>query len=168
MTPRTVYTVLMMLLTHAFSRSFCQVLTEINRRSYPTLSSCLRTSATVPPGCADTDNDVVTVSQLKSMLTSKNVQLFDVRGSDEYLAGHIPSAVNMPLSDLEVSLKLSSETFEQKFQVKAPAKEDDNIVFNCRSGVRSGQALDIARQLGYSKARHLQGGFSEWEAEETK
>ncbi|XP_055010214.1 thiosulfate:glutathione sulfurtransferase isoform X2 [Boleophthalmus pectinirostris] len=109
--------------------------------------------------------DVVTVAQLKSMLTSKNVQLFDVRRPDEFQAGHIPTAVNIPLDGLEVSLNLPSEKFEQTFHVKAPAKEDDNIVFSCRSGVRSGQALDIARHLGFSKARHLQGGYLEWEAE---
>ncbi|KAJ0022916.1 hypothetical protein NQD34_015050 [Periophthalmus magnuspinnatus] len=166
---RSVNIVGLIMLTSALSRAFCQVLTEGNRRSYPTLSHFFRTFGTTPPTrCGDTNDSVVTVSQLKAMLDSKNAQLFDVRRPDEFQAGHIPSAVNILLDDLEVSLKLPSETFEQKFQVKAPAKTDDNIVFNCRSGVRSGQALDIARRLGFSKARHLQGGFNEWEAEEAK
>uniref|UniRef100_A0AAV2L3S9 Rhodanese domain-containing protein n=1 Tax=Knipowitschia caucasica TaxID=637954 RepID=A0AAV2L3S9_KNICA len=147
---------------HLFSRSFLQTVTstvtEVNGgpcwRHFP------RTFTTAS---SSSDRNVVTVAQLKSMLAKKDVQLFDVRRPDEYQAGHIPSAVSLPLDDLEVSLKLSSEDFEQKFQVKTPAKEDDNIVFNCKSGRRSGQALDIAHRLGFIKARHLQGGYSGWE-----
>ncbi|KAK7879008.1 hypothetical protein WMY93_030761 [Mugilogobius chulae] len=143
--------VLIMFLTVAFSRGLCQAFTEVNRRSYSTLSPFFRTFTTTPTPTGCGDADVVTVNQLKSMLASKNVQLFDVRRPDEYEAGHIPTAVNVPLDDLEVSLKLSSEAFQQKFQVKAPAKEDANIVFNCRSGVRSGTALETARGLGFTK-----------------
>ena len=52
---------------------------------------------------------------------------------------------------LEESLKLSPELFEQKFSVRAPEKDDDNIVFHCRSGVRSSKALGIAHQLGFAR-----------------
>ncbi|KAG7225014.1 hypothetical protein INR49_014807 [Caranx melampygus] len=93
---------------------------------------------------------VVTYSQLKFMLSNRNIQLFDVRNPDEYQAGHIPDAVNIPLGNLEDSLKLSPEGFQEKFEVKAPGKDDDNIVFHCRSGKRSATALAIATQLGFS------------------
>ncbi|XP_030253497.1 thiosulfate:glutathione sulfurtransferase isoform X2 [Sparus aurata] len=111
---------------------------------------------------------VVTYSQLKTMLSNRNIQLFDVRNPDEYQAGRIADAVNIPLGHLEESLKLSPERFQQKFEVRAPGKDDDNIVFHCRSGKRSSQALDIARQLGFSRARHYKGGYSEWEEKEGK
>ena len=39
---------------------------------------------------------VVTYSQLKTMLSNQDIQLFDVRNPDEYQAGHIPDAVNIP------------------------------------------------------------------------
>lgn len=146
-------------------RSFCQALTEINRGACPTLTPLYRaltTTITPPTRCGHPD-EVVTVPQLKSMMARMKVQLFDVREPSEYQAGTIPGAVNLPLGDLELSLKLPSETFEQRFGVNAPGKEDDNIVFSCRSGVRSGQALGIARLLGFSKARHLEGGYKAWE-----
>ncbi|KAG7243226.1 hypothetical protein INR49_012434, partial [Caranx melampygus] len=95
---------------------------------------------------------VVTYSQLKFMLSNRNIQLFDVRNPDEYQAGHIPDAVNIPLGNLEDSLKLSPEGFQEKFEVKAPGKDDDNIVFHCRSGKRSATALAIATQLGFSSS----------------
>uniref|UniRef100_A0A3Q0T131 Si:ch211-161h7.8 n=1 Tax=Amphilophus citrinellus TaxID=61819 RepID=A0A3Q0T131_AMPCI len=107
-------------------------------------------------------SSVVTHSQLKAMLASRNIQLFDVRSPEEYQDGRIPQAVNLPLDNLEESLKLSPEYFEQRFEVKAPGKDDDNVVFHCRSGIRSAAALGIAHQLGFSKARHFKGGYSEW------
>uniref|UniRef100_A0A8C6T2T4 Si:ch211-161h7.8 n=1 Tax=Neogobius melanostomus TaxID=47308 RepID=A0A8C6T2T4_9GOBI len=156
--------VLTMLLTYALSRSFCKAFAEANSRSCSKLSPLYRAFATAPPtGCGENTDEVVTVQQLKSIMASNNFQLFDVRELTEYQAGHIPGAVNVPLGDLEVSLKLPTETFTQRFGVQAPLKEDDNIVFNCRSGVRSGQALGIARRLGFSKAKHLEGGYSAWE-----
>ncbi|KAI3355281.1 hypothetical protein L3Q82_018129 [Scortum barcoo] len=109
---------------------------------------------------------VVTYAQLKTMLSNRDIQLFDVRNLDEYQAGHIPAAVNIPLGNLEESLKLSPELFKLMFEVKPPEKDDTNIVFHCRSGKRSSKALDIARQLGFSRARHYEGGYSEWVEQE--
>nr|ACQ58472.1 thiosulfate sulfurtransferase KAT [Anoplopoma fimbria] len=111
---------------------------------------------------------VVTYSQLKTMLSNRDIQLFDVRNPDEHLAGRIPDAVNIPLGNLEESLKLSPEHFQQIFEVNAPGKDDDNIVFHCKSGNRSSKALDIALQLGFSRARHYKGGYSEWAEQEGK
>lgn len=38
----------------------------------------------------------MTYSKLKSMLSSRDIQLFDVRNPDEYQAGRISDAVNIP------------------------------------------------------------------------
>lgn len=38
----------------------------------------------------------MTYSELKTMLASHNIQLFDVRNPDEYQAGQIPQAINVP------------------------------------------------------------------------
>ncbi|KAG8009471.1 Thiosulfate sulfurtransferase/rhodanese-like domain-containing protein 3 [Nibea albiflora] len=131
------------MLSCLLSRSLCQVVAEVNRRSYPTFGPAFRAFTTSGPqrGAEASDNgSVVTYSQLKSMLSNHDVQLFDVRNPDEYQAGRISSAVNIPY--------------------------DDNIVFHCRSGNRSAKALDIARHLGFSRVRHYKGGYSEWEERE--
>ncbi|XP_060920828.1 thiosulfate:glutathione sulfurtransferase isoform X2 [Labrus mixtus] len=114
------------------------------------------------------DASVVTYSQLKTMLSTRDIQLFDVRSPDEYQAGRIADSVNIPLGILEESLMLSPEHFEQKFEVRAPGKDDDNIVLYCRSGNRSNTALNITRQLGFMRVRHYKGGFSEWAEQEGK
>ncbi|XP_073344892.1 thiosulfate:glutathione sulfurtransferase [Pagrus major] len=158
------------MLSCLLSRSLCQVVAEANRRSYPTYASAFRTFTTSSPKCGEASDSasVVTYSQLKTMLSNRDIQLFDVRNPDEYQAGRIADAVNIPLGNLEESLKLSPEHFQQKFEVRAPGKDDDNIVFHCRSGKRSSTALDIARQLGFSRVRHYKGGYSEWVEQEGK
>ncbi|XP_038584316.1 thiosulfate:glutathione sulfurtransferase isoform X1 [Micropterus salmoides] len=158
------------MLSYVLSRSFCQAVAEVNRRSYPTLGSAFRAFTTSSPQCggAPDSASVVTYSQLKTMLSNRDIQLFDVRNPDEYQAGRIPDAVNIPLDNLEESLKLSPVHFQQKFKVKAPRKDDDNIVFHCKSGYRSSKALDIACQLGFNRARHYKGGYSEWAEQEGK
>ncbi|XP_027030806.1 thiosulfate:glutathione sulfurtransferase [Tachysurus fulvidraco] len=113
-------------------------------------------------------DSVVTYEQLKVMLTRHRVQLFDVRNPDEFQAGRIPDSVNVPLGQLEESLKLSPEKFEKRFKVKAPKKEDDDIVFHCQKGRRSLTALETAWRLGFSRARHYAGGYSEWAEKEKK
>uniref|UniRef100_A0A671W6U4 Thiosulfate:glutathione sulfurtransferase-like n=1 Tax=Sparus aurata TaxID=8175 RepID=A0A671W6U4_SPAAU len=144
------------MLSLLLSRSLCQVAAEVNLRSCPTFASAFRAFTTSSPKCGEASDSalVVTYSQLKTMLSNRNIQLFDVRNPDEYQAGRIADAVNIPLGHLEESLKLSPERFQQKFEVRAPGKDDDNIVFHCRSGKRSSQALDIARQLGFSRSAH--------------
>ncbi|XP_039983127.1 thiosulfate:glutathione sulfurtransferase [Xiphias gladius] len=158
------------MLSYVLSRSFCPVVAEVNRRSCKTIGSVLRTFTTSSPkfGEAPDNASVVTYSQLKSMLSNRDIQLFDVRNPDEHQAGRIPDAVNIPLGNLEESLNLSPEGFQQKFEVKAPGKDDANIVFHCKSGNRSAKALDIARQLGFSRVRHYKGGYSEWAGQEGK
>ncbi|XP_031706323.1 thiosulfate:glutathione sulfurtransferase [Anarrhichthys ocellatus] len=159
--------------SYVLSRGFCQTVAKVRGRSYPTLGSALRSFTTSSPKYGETSESapsasVVMYSQLKTMLSNRDIQLFDVRNPDEYLAGRIPDAVNIPLGNLEESLKLSPEHFQQLFEAKAPGKDDDNIVFHCKSGNRSSKALDIARQLGFSRARHYKGGYSEWAEQEGK
>ncbi|KAM6900468.1 thiosulfate:glutathione sulfurtransferase [Xenentodon cancila] len=174
------------MLSSVLSRGFCQVLTEAHFRSYPTFSSFIRTFSASNPTCGGSGADeigaqicpflcfllnsasVVTYAQLKTMLSNRDIQLFDVRTPDEYQAGRIPEAVNIPLDTLEESLKLPPDHFEEKFQTKTPGKNDDNIVFHCKSGNRSGKALSIAYQLGFYRARHYKGGYSEWVEQEGK
>ncbi|XP_072234323.1 thiosulfate:glutathione sulfurtransferase [Leuresthes tenuis] len=158
------YAQLLVMLSFLLSRGFCQAFTEANLKSHTSFASVIRTFATSTPTCggADDNASVVTYSQLTTMLANRNIQLFDVRNPDEFQEGRIPQAVNIPLGTLEESLKLSPELFEQKFSVRAPEKDDDNIVFHCRIGVRSSKALGIAHQLGFVRARHYKGGYSEW------
>jgi rhodanese-related sulfurtransferase len=77
------------------------------------------------------------------------VTVLDVRPSEEYAAGHVPGAVNVPLADLEKRLKRLSRNRE--------------IVAYCRGPycVLAYEAVARLRKKGF-KARRLQDGFPEW------
>ncbi|MDP4027674.1 MAG: metalloregulator ArsR/SmtB family transcription factor [Gallionella sp.] len=79
------------------------------------------------------------------------VTVLDVRPPDEYAAGHIAGAVNVPLAELEKYLR----------KLK-PKKE---IVAYCRGPhcVLSYDAVEKLRGRGI-KARRLKQGFPEWKA----
>ena len=46
---------------------------------------------------------------------------------------------------------MSSEEFIYKYGAAKPSADDQNVVFHCRAGVRSKEAMDIAQSLGYAK-----------------
>ncbi len=74
--------------------------------------------------------------------------LVDVRTPEEYAAGHLPGAVNIPLDQLPKRLEELGKPGEQ------------TIVVYCRSGNRSGQALGWLNRQGYDQV-HYGGGLEE-------
>lgn len=73
-------------------------------------------------------------------LTSGAV-LLDVRTRQEYGEGHVPGSVNLPLDELE---GLSYE-------------KDTPLFVYCRSGARSGRAVEALKKRGYEKAVNIGG-----------
>ncbi|KAF4113889.1 thiosulfate sulfurtransferase/rhodanese-like domain-containing protein 1 [Onychostoma macrolepis] len=108
------------------------------------------------------NTDDVTYEQLKDMMSTGSVQLFDVREPDELEAGFIPGATNIPLGDVEQALRLNPDQFRELYGVPKPGLQDSDFVLYCLRGIRSLTALEIARDLGYSRARHYAGGYNEW------
>lgn len=77
------------------------------------------------------------------------VTVLDVRPPEEYAAGHLPGAINIPLGELEANLK------------RLPRNEE--IVAYCRGPycVLAFEAVFRLRAKGI-KARRMQQGFPEW------
>ncbi|VDP93410.1 unnamed protein product [Echinostoma caproni] len=97
------------------------------------------------------------------MLKANNVQLIDVREPHEVKAGKIEGSVNIPLGDVEEAFLMSDEEFKKTYHIPKPKKSDGNLVFSCRSGVRSMRALKTVENLGYKGAWNLKGGYMAWE-----
>ncbi len=74
----------------------------------------------------------------------------DVREADEFASGHIPGAVNVPLSDFQPS--------------KLPSAPGKTLVLNCLGGKRSAMALDKCGVAQEAVDTHLAGGFGAWQA----
>jgi adenylyltransferase/sulfurtransferase len=74
--------------------------------------------------------------------------LVDVREPREAAISDLPGAVKIPLGTLPRSLDRLN-------------KEDEIVVY-CRSGARSGQAVQFLRQMGFARAKNLAGGINRW------
>lgn len=79
------------------------------------------------------------------------VTVLDVRPHEEYAAGHLPGAINIPLSELEEHL----DEIEQ----------DHEVVAYCRGPhcILAFEAVARLREKGFN-AHRLEDGFPEWQA----
>lgn len=101
---------------------------------------------------------------LKDSLQDK--YLIDVREPDEVLQGSIPSAVNLPLSQLPGAFHLPPPEFKAKFGFEKPRPHQE-LTFYCRSGARSTTASDVAKRNGFTKCvypSHLLSYLAEYRA----
>ncbi|MFE1644075.1 rhodanese-like domain-containing protein [Microbacterium sp. P01] len=85
----------------------------------------------------------ITVQQLSER---EGVPLIDVREPDEYAAGHVPGAVNLPMSTIGEHLD------------DLPDGAFDVI---CQVGGRSGRVVQALEARGYD-VTNVDGGTGEW------
>lgn len=78
----------------------------------------------------------------------RKAQLIDVREPNEFDAGHVVGARNIPLSQMKMRLK--------------EIRPDKPVYLYCQSGARSGRAAQLLYKKGYKDLSHLQGGFKKW------
>ena len=76
--------------------------------------------------------------------------VLDVRTPQEYAAGHVPGAVNVPQDQLASRL--------------AEVPKDKDVVLYCQSGRRAGIAAEVLAANGYTRLSHLEGDMPAWVA----
>jgi ArsR family transcriptional regulator len=93
----------------------------------------------------------VSRKELARRLKDGLVTILDVRPEDEFAAGHLPQAVNIPLKELSRRLREISTRRE--------------IVAYCRGPycVLAFEAVALLRERGF-KIRRLEDGYPEWKA----
>lgn len=74
--------------------------------------------------------------------------ILDVRTPEEYVAGHVPGAVNVPHDALRSHL--------------ASIPKDKDVVLYCRSGRRAGFAAATLQDNGYTRLLQLEGDMIGW------
>jgi rhodanese-related sulfurtransferase len=79
--------------------------------------------------------------------------VLDVREDEEWVAGHIPGAVHVPMMRVPQRLQFDP----------GPLTPDAEIVVVCKVGSRSAQVTAWLRRQGYD-ATNLAGGLMAWEA----
>jgi rhodanese-related sulfurtransferase/DNA-binding transcriptional ArsR family regulator len=95
--------------------------------------------------------EAVSRAELMKRLKAGIVTVLDVRPEDEFALGHVPGAVNIPLSQLKKRL--------------ADLNPNDEVVAYCRGAycVLSYEAVALLRQHGF-KVQRLEEGLPEWRA----
>jgi rhodanese-related sulfurtransferase len=76
--------------------------------------------------------------------------LIDVREESEYMEGHLPKALNVPIRSLAQNLD------------KVPA--DRPVFVYCKSGQRAALSTAVLQALGYTNVRAFPPGFEGWSA----
>jgi rhodanese-related sulfurtransferase/DNA-binding transcriptional ArsR family regulator len=96
------------------------------------------------------DLEPLPAGELLSRVRAGLVTVIDVRPTEEYQAGHVPGAINVPLDELETRLR----EFDQ----------DKEVIAYCRGPycVLAFEAVARLRDKGLP-ARRLQDGFPEWQ-----
>lgn len=91
----------------------------------------------------------IDTADLADLIGRQDVDLIDVRDPNEFEAGHISGARNIPLETLRDD--------PEKFLAHGKA-----LVFLCKKGVRSLAAAKLAERFGYEPVYNLDGGMLEW------
>ncbi len=79
--------------------------------------------------------------------------ILDVRTPEEFAAGHVPGAINIPYDQVHARL------------AEIASAKDQPIVVYCRSGKRAAKALATQHDAGYSRLLHMTGDMLAWDKE---
>jgi len=112
-------------------------------------TSALETSISEKPA----PEPSISPAELADRIAAESAPIvLDVRTPQEFAAGHIPGAVNIPHTEL--ASRLSTLDFDP----------DQEIVVHCEQGGRASIAESILREGGYTRVRDLTGHMKAWRA----
>lgn len=92
----------------------------------------------------------VTAAAAVQLINRERAVVVDVSETEEFAAGHVGGAKNVPVGQLEQRLP---EVVKNK---TVP------LIIVCPNGMRAKRALAVAKKLGYDKAQVLAGGLKSW------
>ena len=92
------------------------------------------------------------VQEATRLINRQGAVVVDLRGKQEFGAGHVLDAVNIPFSNLSSRL---SELDKSK---------DKPVILVCKMGQHSRAGYKILADGGFADVRRLAGGMAEWNA----
>ncbi len=84
------------------------------------------------------------------LINRSRAVVVDVREPEEFAAGHVTGAKNIPLNQLDAKL---ASTVKNK---TVP------LLLVCATGSRAQRAVAMAKKLGYEQAQAIAGGLKSW------
>jgi rhodanese-related sulfurtransferase len=85
-----------------------------------------------------------------TLINREKAVVIDVSETEEFAAGHVGGAKNVPFGELEDKLPAAAKN-------KALP-----LILVCATGARANRAVAVAKKLGYEQAQALGGGFKAW------
>lgn len=94
----------------------------------------------------------ISINEATMLINRDKAILVDLRTSQEYKAGHIASALNIPHDAFKTRMK-ELEKYKER-----------PIILVCKIGQHSGAAGAALKKAGFGLVQSIKGGMGEWEA----
>lgn len=92
----------------------------------------------------------LTANGAVQLINREKAVVVDVSEAEEFAAGHVGGAKNIPVGQLEEKLP------------EAVKNKALPLILVCPTGARANRALGVAKKLGYEQAQVLGGGLNAW------
>ena len=93
----------------------------------------------------------VNTTQATQLINREDALVVDVREPNEFAAGHVLGAKNVPLAKLDAS------------GAELTKKKERPVIVYCDSGERSAKALTALKKHGFTRVANLSGGMGAWQ-----
>jgi rhodanese-related sulfurtransferase len=102
----------------------------------------------------------ISAEQAKEILDSDSEAVYiDVRTESEFMSGHVPNAVNIPVAMPDPMTRRMALNPEFLKVVSANFSKARRIIVGCQMGGRSSTAAQLLGQEGFESVSNMQGGF---------
>lgn len=96
--------------------------------------------------------NTIQLSEFKEKLATKEYQLIDIRTPEEFNSGYIADAMN---------IDYYSNTFLSELNKLDKSKK---YLIYCRTGSRTGNAIKLMKEAGFTEVYDLKGGITLWQS----
>ena len=93
----------------------------------------------------------VSAAEATQMINRRNAVVIDLRSADEFAQGHLPSARNLPFSELEAKIG------------QFVKNKGNPLLLVCQTGQQSRKAERIVKDAGFAEVHVLHGGVNAWQ-----
>jgi rhodanese-related sulfurtransferase len=102
------------------------------------------------PKLLSSSQKAISVRESVILMNKENIVLVDVRSPEDFIAGKITNAINIPLDKIA----------DHAEQLQKHSKKQ--LLFYCQKGFRSSQAVKIVSKLGLNNSVSIDGGMDAW------
>ncbi len=120
------------------------------RLALPALALALAALHALAGDLAGPYSATVSPQALEQRLGEPGLVVLDVRTPQEFAAGHVPGALNVPHDQLASRL------------AELAGAKDAEVVLYCRSGRRAQMAANVLAEAGFDRLTHLEGDYTAW------